>query len=29
MRKENGANKIYPMNYKDVISGRKSNKIFI
>lgn len=26
MRKENGADKIYPVNYKDVISGRKSEQ---
>lgn len=26
LRKENGADKIYPVNYKDVISGRKSEQ---
>jgi len=26
MRKENGADKLYPVNYKDVISGRKSEQ---
>ena len=26
MRKENGADKIYPVNYKDVVSGRKSEQ---
>jgi len=26
MRKENGADKIYPVNYKEVISGRKAEQ---